>query len=166
MRIHVPSTECDVISFNGQGQLCLLTCAGWRDVSNYTRMSTIQSRRPDKKARHNVTLTWQFQRNLVPPPLLLSDPKILKNFPKNFFHQNEAYQMSSKNEARNKSQDCCVTLLSAHARTSQANILHLDQKAASVRLANGFMVSFCSFFGKIFRGGWVKQRDASQGVSQ
>ena len=88
--------------------------------------------------------------------------------------------MSSKNEARNakeegrredvkaksKSQDCCVTLLSAHARTSQANILHLDQKAASVRLANGFMVSFSSFFGKIFRGGWVKQRDASQGVSQ
>ena len=46
-----------------------------------------------------------------------------------------------------------VTLLSAHARTSKANILHLDQKAASVRLANGFMVSFCSFFGKIFRGG-------------
>ena len=47
-----------------------------------------------------------------------------------------------KNEARkakSKSQDCCVTfkpknylkiLLSAHARTSQADILHLDQKAA------------------------------------
>ena len=47
-----------------------------------------------------------------------------------------------KNEARkvkSKSQDCCVTfkpknyleiLLSAHAQTSQADILHLDQKAA------------------------------------
>ena len=47
-----------------------------------------------------------------------------------------------KNEAikaKSKSQDCCVTfkpknyleiLLSAHARTSQADILHLDQKAA------------------------------------
>ena len=41
-------------------------------------------------------------------------------------------------KAKNKSQDCCVTfkpknleiLLSAHARTSQADILHLDQKAA------------------------------------
>ena len=41
-------------------------------------------------------------------------------------------------KAKSKSQDCCVTfkpknyleiLLSAHARTLQANILHLDQKA-------------------------------------
>ena len=41
-------------------------------------------------------------------------------------------------KAKSKSQDCCVTfklknleiLLSAHARTSQADILHLEQKAA------------------------------------
>ena len=41
-------------------------------------------------------------------------------------------------KAKSKSQDCCVTIkpktylkiwLSAHARTAQANILHLDQKA-------------------------------------
>ena len=41
-------------------------------------------------------------------------------------------------KAKSKSQDCCVTfkpkakseiLLSAHALTSQADILHLDQKA-------------------------------------
>ena len=38
-------------------------------------------------------------------------------------------------KAKSKSQDCCVTfkpkkiLLSTHARTSQADILHLDQKA-------------------------------------
>ena len=41
-------------------------------------------------------------------------------------------------KAKSKSQDCCVTLkpknyleilLSVHAQTSQANILHLDQKA-------------------------------------
>ena len=40
---------------------------------------------------------------------------------------------------KSKSQDCCVTfepknyleiLLSVHAQTLQANILHLDQKAA------------------------------------
>ena len=42
-------------------------------------------------------------------------------------------------KAKSKSQDCFVTfkpknyleiLLSAHARTSQADVLHLDQKAA------------------------------------
>ena len=42
-------------------------------------------------------------------------------------------------KAKSKSQDCCVTfkpknyleiLLSVHARTLQANILHLNQKAA------------------------------------
>ena len=42
-------------------------------------------------------------------------------------------------KAKSKRQDCCVTfkpknyleiLLSVHARTSQANILSLDQKAA------------------------------------
>ena len=41
-------------------------------------------------------------------------------------------------KVKSKSQDCCVTfkpknyveiLLSAHARSSQADILHLDQKA-------------------------------------
>ena len=39
-------------------------------------------------------------------------------------------------KAKSKSQDCCVTfnpkieiLFSARARTTQANILHLDQKA-------------------------------------
>ena len=41
-------------------------------------------------------------------------------------------------KAKSKSQDCCVTfkpknyveiLLSAHAQTLQANIMHLDQKA-------------------------------------
>ena len=60
VRIHVLSTACDVISFNGQGQLCPLTCAEWRDLSNHTRMSTIQSRTPEKKTRNYVTLTWKF----------------------------------------------------------------------------------------------------------
>ena len=39
------STACDIISCNGQGQLCHLTCAEWRSF-NHTRMSTIQSRTP------------------------------------------------------------------------------------------------------------------------
>ena len=46
--------------------------------------------------------------------------------------------MKKGEERKRKSQGCCVTLkpknypeilLSAHAQTSQANILHLDQKA-------------------------------------
>ena len=59
VRIHVLSTPCDVISFNGQGQLCPLTCAEWRDLSNRTRMSTIQSRTLEKKAKNLVRLTWK-----------------------------------------------------------------------------------------------------------
>ena len=53
----------------------------------------------------------------------------------------EEHKKRGGEKAKSKSQDCCVTfkletrnhleiLLSAHARTSQANILHLDQKAA------------------------------------
>ena len=78
----------------------------------------------------------------------------MKAFPKNSSHQNEAYYAQQEKKimrqekrkkrggekAKSKSQDshCCVTfkpknylkiLLSAHARTSQADILHLDQKA-------------------------------------
>ena len=37
-------TACDVISLNGQGQLCPgKTCAGWRDLSNHTRINGYDS---------------------------------------------------------------------------------------------------------------------------
>ena len=87
MQIHVPSTGCDIMSFNSQGQFCLLTCAGWRDTSNHTRMSTIQSRTPQKKATNHVTLTWKFPwKSCSTPhlPFLSSNPKILKAFLKAF----------------------------------------------------------------------------------
>ena len=54
---------------------------------------------------------------------------------------------------KSKSQGCCVIfkpknyfkiLLSAHARTSQADILHLDQKATRPRPVNDFVLSFSS----------------------
>ena len=45
------------ISFNGQGYLCLLNCAERRVLSNHTKMSTIQSRTPEKKAKNHVTST-------------------------------------------------------------------------------------------------------------
>ena len=57
VRIQVVSTLCEVISFNGQGQLSSLTCAKGRDLSIHTRMSAIQSRIPEKEAENHVTLT-------------------------------------------------------------------------------------------------------------
>ena len=99
MRIHVLSTLCDVISFNGQGQLRLLTCAEWRDLSNHTRMSRIQSRTPKKEAKNHVTLTWKSpwkSCSIAHLPFLSPNPKILKAFLKNYSHQNEALMPSKR----------------------------------------------------------------------
>ena len=87
MQIHIPSTACKVISFNGQWQLCPLNCAEWKNLSNHTRMSTIQSRTPEKKAKKHVTLTWKLPWKSCSPthlPFLSSNPKILKSLLKTF----------------------------------------------------------------------------------
>ena len=136
--------------------LCPLTCAEWRDLSNHTRMSTIQSRTPEKEAKNHVTLTWKSPWKSCSSahlPFLLPYPKILKAFLKTIptkmkptkcparekKMRQEKRKKRGGEKAKSKSQDCCVTfkpknqnleiLLSAHARTSQADILHLDQKA-------------------------------------
>ena len=83
VRIQVLSTLCDVISFNGQGQFSSLTCAEWRDLSNHTRMSTIQSRTPEKEAKNHETLTWKSpwkSCSITHLPFLSPNPKILKAF--------------------------------------------------------------------------------------
>ena len=52
----------------------------------------------------------------------------------------EKRKKRGEEKAKSKSQDCCVTLkpmLSAHARTSQANILHVDQKAVKCMRGRG-----------------------------
>ena len=81
MWIHVLFPYCDVISFNGQGQLCSLTCADWRDLSNHTRMSTIQSRTLEKEAKNHMTLTskspWK-SCSIAHLPFLSPNLKILK----------------------------------------------------------------------------------------
>ena len=87
MRISVLSTACNIISFNGQGQLCQLSWAEWRDLSNHGRISTIQPRTPEKNAKNHVTLTWKFPWKSCPttyPPFLSSNPKILIAFLKTF----------------------------------------------------------------------------------
>ena len=87
MRIHVPYTTCDVISLNGQRQLCQLSCVEWRELLNHTRMSTIQSRSPHKKAKNYVTLTRKFPWKSIFTthlPFVSSSPKILKTLTRNF----------------------------------------------------------------------------------
>ena len=112
--------------FNSRGQLCLLTWAEWRDLSDHTRMSLIQSRTPEKKAKKSGTLTWKFpwkSGSTTQLPLVSSNPKILKAFQKNS-HHNEAYLIPSKRKnmrqekrkkkggekAKRKSQVCCALL--------------------------------------------------------
>lgn len=89
MRIQFFSTTCDINSFNGQGQLCQLTSAGWREVSNHTctRISMIQSRKLEKKAKNYAMLTQKFPRKSCSTahiPFLSSNPKIQKVCPETF----------------------------------------------------------------------------------
>ena len=86
LRTYLTSAACDIISFNGQGQLCKLTCAGWRDLSNHKTLSMIQSRRPEKKVNNHVCkvdpkIPWKSCSSSY-LPFLSSNPKILKAFPK------------------------------------------------------------------------------------
>ena len=72
----VPSTACDVISCNGQGQLCQLTCAGWRDLL-----------KENSEKNNHVTLTQKFpwkSCSTTHLSFLSSNPKILKLSPKTF----------------------------------------------------------------------------------
>ena len=108
VQIQVPSTACDIISFNGQGQLCLLPCAEWKDLSNHTKMSTIQSRRPEKKAKNHITLTQKFPWKscfTTHLPFLSSNTKILKAFPKTKCparEKNQARKVKEQGRKNNK----------------------------------------------------------------
>ena len=127
MWVNVPSTACDSISFNSQEQLSELTCAEWRDLSNHTRMSTIQSRTLEKQAKNHVTLTgkspWK-SCSITHLPFLSTNPKILKAFLKTLPTKikptkcparkktkirQEKPKKKRGEKAESKSQDCCVT---------------------------------------------------------
>ena len=98
---------CVVTSFDSQGQLCLLTCAGWRCVSNHTRMSTIQSRRQKKKAKKKKhgNLAWKFpwkSCSTTHLTLFSTNPgKILKPFPKSFPTEMEPTNAQQKTKQNN-----------------------------------------------------------------
>ena len=91
MQIQVPSTASDVISYNSEGQLCLLPYRERRDLSNHNKMRTIQSRRPEKRIKNHVTLTQIFPWRSCSTTHLLFFSSNPKSLPKNFSHQNEAY---------------------------------------------------------------------------
>ena len=85
VRIYLLSTAFDVISFNGQGQRCPLTCAEWRGLSNQNEHNSVKE--TEQKAKNHVTLTWKFPGKscyTTHLPFLSSDPKIIKAFLKTF----------------------------------------------------------------------------------
>ena len=169
MRILVLSTLCDVISFNGQGQLSSLTCAEWRDLSNHTRMSTIQSRIPEKGAKNHVTLTWKSpwkSCSIAHLPFLSPNPKILKAFLKNIPTKMKPTKCPARGKkmrqdkrkkrggekAKSKSQDCCVTFKPKNSKFCFLRIPELRKlifciwirKPWNVRSVNRSVVSFSS----------------------
>ena len=149
MRIHVLSTACDVISFNCQGQLCLLTCAEWRDLSNQTRMSTIQSRTPEKEAKNHVTRTWKSpwkSCSITHLPFLSPNPKILKAFLKTLPTKmkptkcpaREKKMRQEKQKKRGGEKFCFLCM-----RKLRKLILCIwIRRPPSVRPVNSFVVSF------------------------
>ena len=104
MRIQVPSAACDVISFNGQEQLCQLICAGW-SYQNEHDLVKEAGEKVKRKEKH----------------VLNPDPKIPSK-------KSERRLVGRREREKKKSR--LEILFSAHARSSQANILHLDPNAA------------------------------------
>ena len=155
MRIQVLSTLCDVISFNGQGQLSSLACAEWRDLSNNARMRTIQSRTLEKEAKNHVTFTWKSpwkSCSITHLPFLSPNPKILKAFLKTLptklkptkcparEKKNEARKAKKEGRRESESQDCFLRM---------PELLKLIfciwiRRPRSVRPVNRFVVSFSS----------------------
>ena len=152
--MQVPSTACDITSFNGQWQLFLLTCAEWRDFSNHT-----------KRQKNNVTLTWKFlwkSCSTTHLPFLSSNPKILKAFPKMKPTKCQAKEKKwgKKSEKRGEEKKWKVILKTAVSLLNPKTItkfcfLHMPKlrklifciwirRSQSVQPVNNFMVGLSS----------------------
>ena len=135
MQIHILSISCGIISFNGQGQLCLLILVQSEEMSQtiYTRMR----KRPQKTSNN-----WpeNFHENLVPLashlPCLSSNPKIPKALWKTFPTKvkptiiNAQQEKKRKEKQKAKNQDYCVTFKPKTSRfcfLCMLIILHLSQ---------------------------------------
>ena len=117
-----------------------------RDLSNHTRMSTIQSRTLEKKAKNHATL------------ILSPNPKSLKAFLKTFPTQMKPCKCPAKEKKmrpgkRKVKVKIAVSLL--NPKISKFCFLHMPElrklifciwirRPQSVRPANGFVISFSS----------------------
>ena len=133
-----------------------------------------------KTAKNHVTLTWKLpwkSCSTTHLPFLSNNPKILKAFLK-FFRpkwsllnaQRKKKKWGKKSEKRGRRESkklkvkTAVLLLnpknfgpSAHARTSQANILHLDQKTAKCTTSK----RLCGKFKLLKARQWPENRSTS-----
>lgn len=117
MQIYIPSIACEVISFNSQRQLCHQTCAVREEIfQTNTRISPIQSRRLEKKAKSYVKST---PKNVVkvlfhyPPTLPFNyscNSTILKAFPTAFLTKKNQ-GMKAKEKGRTVSKNSKSRLL-------------------------------------------------------
>ena len=146
MQIHVPCSTGHVISFDGQGQLYPLTCAGGRDLQNHVRMSTMPARKPEKRAKniklkrefrwksfsttrlhfHLTLRSWHLFRRLFSPKWsrVSKCPANEKKVGEKSQRKKEGRKAKSKNQHQ-------LFHFKTHARTSEADsILPLEGKAA------------------------------------
>ena len=97
MQIYIPSIACEVTSFNSQRQLCHQTYAVKVEIfQTNTRISTIQSRRLEEKAKDHVKSTPKNVMKVLfycPPTLPFNyscNSTILKAFPKAFLTEKKS----------------------------------------------------------------------------
>ena len=130
VRTHVSCTLCDVISFNGQGQFCQLTCAGGKDLSNHTKLTTIQSKKPEKNAKNDMYSWHEIPMNILFTTLLHFNPSN-SSTPIEIKHSYcPAKEKRGTRKAKEKGRRESQTLLSAHASSSEAAVYQQEQEAA------------------------------------
>ena len=107
-----------------QVQLYCPSCEGERDLSNQTRISTIQSRRPEKKAKSHVMLTLKiFHENLnVSPPInlfLSFNPKMLEKLSQKLFPAIKEARKGKEEERRDGKKSKSKSRLLCHFKTQK-----------------------------------------------
>ena len=126
--------------------------------SYHTRMSTIQSRTWEKKAKNHVTLTWKFpckSCSITHLPFLLYNPKVVKAFLKTFPTKMKPTKCPAKEKqkkrggekTKSKSQDYYVTFnltwkLTRNCAFCTCIFCIWIRRPRSLRPVNGFKVSF------------------------
>ena len=137
--IFKPSLNLSFILWRPQLFWCV---EGW-DLLNQTRKNNIQSRTPEKMAKNHVILTWNFPKTF--PTKMKSTKCPAKE------KRGEKSEKRGEERKRKVNVKTAVsllnpqTLLSAHTQTSEANILHLDRKAAKCSTCKWLYGTFSLF---------------------